>query len=292
VELSHRALVSALYAQRRLGGSNSSDVVLSASPLGSANAIAELLLPLAFGARIELADSGDLASPQRLAARAAACEATLIQAPPSVWQQLLDAGWTGGKALRIIATGEPLGRPLVQRLLPLCRELWNVYGAAETGGGCVAALVPPDQSKPLIGRPLGNVQVHVLDAHLHPVPVGITGELYVGGDTLATGYRDLPAATIAQFPADPFRRIPGARLFRTGDLARRLPNGEIDLLARADHRTARHPSPFAAPEPKVAVAPAALPPQPAATPPVEGILEPVPSASAFPAIAAVAPGAA
>jgi non-ribosomal peptide synthetase component F len=246
VELSHRALVSLLYARQRIGGVNPADSVFSASPLGGADALAESLLPLVFGARLELASVADLTTAAALAARLTRCQPTLVQAPPSVWNALLSAGWTGDPALRLICSGEPLTRELADRLLPHGRELWNIYGAAETGGGCLAARIAAGSAQPLLGRPLGNMQVHVLDAHLQPVPIGIAGEVLVGGDALATGYRDEPAETMARFVIDPFRRMPGARLFRTGDLARRLPSGEIEFIGRADGRAARRPFPLPA----------------------------------------------
>ena len=239
VEISQRALVSSLHSLRRVVRLAPEDVVFGAAALSGMDAIVELLLPLVFGARAELAGRADLAAPDRLAERAAASGATVVQAPPSQWERLLGAGWTGGKSLRILSIGEPLSRELAARLLPCCRELWNLYGTAETAGGCIAAPVGPGRSPAMVGRPLANVQIHLLDSHLQPVPVGIPGEIFVGGDGLAQGYRRQPSLTAEQFISDPFRRLPGARLFRTGDLARRHPNGEIEFLGRLDQQTAR-----------------------------------------------------
>lgn len=238
VELTHRTIVSSLHALRRLAGLTGADVVLAAAPLLSPDAISELLLPLIFGARVELASTEEMTDPGQLAARAATCRPTLLQAAPSKLRQMIEAGWTGDKSLRVLSSGEPLPRDLADRLLPCCGELWNLYGAAETTGGCLAAPVAAGRSAPVVGRPLANVQIHLLDSRLQPVPVGIPGEIYVGGDTLAARYRRQPTETASQFPADPFRRLPGTRLFRTGDLARRLPNGEIEFLGRLDQRTA------------------------------------------------------
>jgi amino acid adenylation domain-containing protein len=282
VELSHRAIVSTLYALRRLSGISNTDVVLAAAPLLSADAMTGLLLPLVFGARLELAAGDDIADPAHLVAHASACHPTLMLAAPSEWRQLLDAGWHGEKSLRILASGEPLTRELADRLLRYCRELWNLYGSAETTGACLAAPVLPGRQVPVIGRPLGNVQVHVLDAHLQPVPVGIMGEIYVGGDTLATGYRGQPTETATHFPADPFRRTPGARLFRTGDLARRLINGEIEFLHRHDARTpSRHVAVPTEPAPETHAAE----PEPEAPAPVHRERSPV--SLSFPAITAL-----
>lgn len=243
VEFSHRAIVSMLYARRSLGRITASDVVFGMAPLHSVDAATELLLPLAFGARLELAAADELTDPTALAARLASSEATFLQAAPSLCRELISAGWTGGKLLRIHSANEPLPRELADQLLAGCHELWNTYGTAETAGACLAAPFTRDQANPLLGRPFGNAHIHLLDDCLQPMPVGLPGEIYVGGETLASGYRNDPAGTIDQFPADPFRRTPGARLFRTGDLACRLPNGEIEYLGRHDQRTPSRPIP-------------------------------------------------
>ena len=156
---------------------------------------------------------------------------------------MLSAGWTGGSALRLHSTGEPLPRELADRLRGICREVWNTYGTTETAGSCLAAPVTREHAQPLLGRPFGNAHIHLLDAGLQPVPVGLPGEICVGGETLASGYRNDPLGTIGQFPPDPFHRTPGARLFRTGDLACRLPNGEVEFLGRRDQRIPSRPLP-------------------------------------------------
>ncbi len=241
VELSHRAIVNSLHAFRRLCNLTPADTFVGLSTAGSIEALTELLLPLVFGARLALVPHGDLADASRLAAALSAAHPTVAQAAPSRWQQLLDAGWGGDKSLRLLASGECLTREVADRLLSCGSQVWNVYATAESAGACLAAPVMPGSGRPLVGRAMGNAQIHVLDAHLQPVPVGITGEIYVGGDALSAGYRDRPADTIAHFPVDPFRHTPGARLFRTGDLARRLPNGELDHLGRLDGKIARRP---------------------------------------------------
>ena len=142
----------------------------------------------------------------------------------------------------VISTGEQLRitPPVVQLFKALrgCR-LHNLYGPSETHG--VTALVTSDApdtwpAQPSIGRPIFNTQIYVLDAHLQPVPLGVIGELYIGGDSLARGYLDRPALTAEKFVPDPFHTRAGSRLYRTGDLARYLPNGNIEFLGRMDHQ--------------------------------------------------------
>jgi non-ribosomal peptide synthetase component F len=260
VEYSHRALISMLHATQQLVRLDPVDVLLGTAEFSTAAAITDLLLPLLFGARLELASPQDLIRPLQLATRTAVNKPTVMLAAPAVWRRLLETGWTGNPGLRLISRGEPLARELADRLLRCGSGLWNFYDTAETAGVCMAAAVATGRPATLEGRPVANVQVHLLDAHLQPVPVGLPGELFVGGDSLATGYRRATDGTARQFTADPFRRLPGARLFRTGDRARRLPGGEIELLGRVEPRTATLPQVAAASAkvaPPILTAPAA-----------------------------------
>src|SRR5262249_18993673 len=94
----------------------------------------------------------------------------------------------------------------------------------------------PASDVPTIGRPIANARTYVLDAQLRPVPLGVTGELCVGGDGLARGYLHRPSQTAERFVPDPFSDTPGARLYRTGDLARHLPDGRLEFMGRVDHQ--------------------------------------------------------
>jgi non-ribosomal peptide synthetase component F len=270
VEYSHRALISMLHAAQQLVRLEPANVLLGTAEFSTAAAITDLLLPLLFGARLELASPDDLVRPIQLATRTAMTKPTVMLAAPSVWRRLLETGWTGGPGLRLFSRGEALSRELADRLLHCGSSLWNFYDTTETAGVCLAGAVVPGRPTTLEGRPVANVQVHLLDAHLQPVPVGLPGELFVGGDSLATGYRQATPELAAQFVADPFRRLPGARLFRTGDRARRLPGGEIELLGRVEPRAASRPAVAApatpAPEPARVFSQPSAPSAPAAEP--------------------------
>lgn len=235
VQLTHRVLVGSAHALRRLARPAADDVLLAIASLSSIEALSELLLPLLFGARMMCVKPEEIADARLLVARIQSSGATLMIGTPSLWESLLAADWKGSRTIRLFSTGESLAAALADRLLPLCREMWNLYGTAETAGACLAAPIAAGRSAGVVGRPVANAQVHLLDRHLQAVPVGITGEICVGGDLLASGYHRQAPATAQRFIADPYRRIPGARLFRTGDLARRNPNGEIEFLGRMDH---------------------------------------------------------
>lgn len=271
VQLTHRVLVGSAHAFRRLARPEAADVLLATAPLGSIEAFSELLLPLLFGARLALPKPDEIGHASKLIARIQASGATLMMGPPSLWESLLAADWTGCRTLRLFSTGETLAGPLAERLASRCHELWNVYGTAETAGACLAAPIGSGRPAGVVGRPMANVQAHLLDRHLQAVPVGITGEICVGGDLLANGYHRQATLTTSRFIPDPFRRIPGARLFRTGDLGRRNANGEIEFLGRMDHvetarETPRLPAGIAAPGFVNAKAPASTAPTAAETP--------------------------
>jgi thioesterase domain-containing protein/acyl carrier protein len=135
----------------------------------------------------------------------------------------------------MLTAGEPLTWILAQRLLERGAGLWNLYGPTETTVYATGTRIHKD-TKITVGRPLANCTTYVLDEHQQRLPVGATGELFLGGICVGAGYLNRPELTAEKFLVDPFSSEPGARLYRTGDLARVLPTGEIDLLGRADNQ--------------------------------------------------------
>jgi amino acid adenylation domain-containing protein len=142
-------------------------------------------------------------------------------------------------SLRLLATGGEAAVSDISREFARTRPCFNLYGPTE--GSVVAAchVVIPEEDYPFgipIGRPLSNYRTYVLDPAMNPVPVGVRGELYLGGAGLARGYHDRPAITAAAFVPDPFSAKPGGRLYRTGDLVRWNAEGELEFIGRADHQ--------------------------------------------------------
>ncbi|WP_337459730.1 condensation domain-containing protein, partial [Pseudomonas asplenii] len=158
---------------------------------------------------------------------------TVMQATPATWQMLVSSGWTGKQDLRIFCGGEALPRNLARELLARSRELWNLYGPTEaTIWACVARVDEHGDSAMVpIGKPMDNTRVYLLDAHYQPVPLGVAGELYIGGVQVARGYLNRPDLTAERFLDDPFN---GGRMYRTGDLARYLADGTVEYLGRND----------------------------------------------------------
>jgi amino acid adenylation domain-containing protein len=159
---------------------------------------------------------------------------------PTLHQLLLEyAGKVNLDSLSaVIVAGEACNVEVVRRhyqRLPRTR-LYNEYGPTEGTVWSIACEIPPDFSGSIvpIGKPIPNMQAYVLDARQQPVPVGVTGELYIGGEGLATGYFNRPELTAERFLSNPFQ--PGDRLYRTGDLVHWLPDGQLAFLGRIDHQ--------------------------------------------------------
>lgn|GEM_PF-887449 len=230
VEIEHRALTNFLCSMMREPGLGEDDVLLAVTTLSFDIAGLELWLPLIRGARIELASRETAADPVALARRIEAAGVTIMQATPATWRMLLDSGWGGSARLKVLCGGEQMTAELARRLLPACRELWNLYGPTETTiWSSVARIESPDDVT--IGRPIANTRIYVLDDHLSPVPPGLVGELWIGGEGVARGYLNRPDLTAERFVEDPFH---GGRMYRTGDRARYLHDGRIVCLGRAD----------------------------------------------------------
>ncbi|XXX81466.1 amino acid adenylation domain-containing protein [Sorangium sp. So ce134] len=179
-------------------------------------------------------------APRSLAEQARAHGATMLQCTPSLMQMILqDADAVRSlEPLRVLMLGgEALPSALaaeVKRALP--GRLVNMYGPTETTVWSMTHEVREAEGVVPIGRPIANTQVYLLDRHLEPAPVGVPGELYIGGAGVARGYHDRPALTAERFVPDPFAGAPGARLYRTGDVARRRPDGTVVFLGRSDQQ--------------------------------------------------------
>ncbi|HEV8581882.1 MAG TPA: non-ribosomal peptide synthase/polyketide synthase [Thermoanaerobaculia bacterium] len=236
VQLPHRAVVNFLLAMAERPGLQAGDVIPALTTISFDIAGLEIYLPLAVGGRIEMVKREEAADGALLAARLAACGATLLQATPATWRLLLDAGWQGDRALKALCGGEALPRELAASLLEKVGELWNVYGPTETAVWSAAGEVGAGEGPVLLGAPIANTRFYVVERRLRPVPVGVPGELWIAGDGVARGYLGRPDLTAERFAPDPFAEQPGARLYRTGDLVRYRTGGALEFLGRLDHQ--------------------------------------------------------
>jgi acyl-coenzyme A synthetase/AMP-(fatty) acid ligase len=215
-------------------GLTGQDTLLSVTTLSFDIAALEIFLPLMVGARVVIVSRATTSDGALLAGKLAQCGATAMQATPATWRLLLEAGWPGSKQLTMLCGGEALPRELAAQLMVKGSVLWNLYGPTETTVWSTLCRVASQEPRVSIGRPIANTQIYILDSHLQPVPIGVSGDLYIGGDGLARGYLNRPDLTEERFVANPFSDKPDARLYKTGDLARYFADGNIEFLGRID----------------------------------------------------------
>jgi amino acid adenylation domain-containing protein len=236
VQVTHAALANVLRALHLQLGLDERAIFLAVTTVSFDIAAVELFLPLIVGARTILLSRAQAQNASELTAEIEHSGVTMMQATPATWQMLVESGWEGKRSLTILCGGEKLSAHLAAALLPRSAALWNLYGPTETTIWSSARRITDPQPVITIGRPFANTQFYLLDAAFQPVPIGIPAELYIGGTGLARGYLHRPELTAERFIPHPFSQIPGARLYRTGDRARYLPNGEIEILGRLDHQ--------------------------------------------------------
>ncbi len=233
VEIPHRALSNLLHSMRSVPGCTALDTMFSVTTLSFDISGLEIFLPLICGARVELASHKEVSDAGLLIRRISDVRPTLMQATPAMWRMLIEAGWAGSDGLKILCGGEALPRDLADRLLDRCTSLWNLYGPTETTIWSMVERIERGAGIS-IGRPIANTSIYILDKSLQPVPVGVRGELYIGGHGLARGYRNRPDLTSERFIPNPLGIETDPIIYRTGDLARWLTDGRIEHLGRSD----------------------------------------------------------
>jgi amino acid adenylation domain-containing protein len=242
VMIPHQGIVNRLLWMQEAFGLTAEDRVLQKTPFGFDVSLWELFWPLLTGARLVFARPEGHKDPRYLVDLIAREGITTLHFVPSMLEVFLGA--PGVESLhslrRVVASGEALPPPLVRRFFTRLghAELHNLYGPTEASVDVSVwscGPEPPRASVP-IGRPIANHGLYVVDRCLGPQPVGVPGELLLGGPGLARGYLGRPDLTAAAFIPDPFGGAPGGRLYRTGDLVRHLPDGNVEFLGRIDHQ--------------------------------------------------------
>lgn len=236
VEIPHRALVNFLSSILREPGCTAHDVMLSVTTISFDIFGLELYVPLLAGARVEIAGREVAMDGRHLRDLCESVQPTIMQATPATWRMLVEAGWLGSKSLTVLCGGEALPSDLAASLLDRSTALWNMYGPTETTIWSTIEKLERADREITIGRPIANTDVYILDQFLQPVPIGVSGELYIGGHGLARGYRGRPELTTDRFITHPFSPEPHAKLYRTGDLARYRTDGRLVHLGRVDHQ--------------------------------------------------------
>ncbi len=235
VTVRHQGLTNFLLSMSEEPGFTNKDYLLALTTICFDISLLELLLPLVTGGTVEILSESIIHDGILLKEAIEASDATVVQATPATWKILQIAGWTNSKSIKILCGGEALSRELADFLLNDGeREVWNLYGPTETTIWSTAYRLTPGE-KILIGRPIRNTECYILNSHMKPVPAGVTGDLYIGGDGVAKGYLNQPELTRERFIQHPFRPN-GERLYMTGDLARYTSEGLIEFLGRSDQQ--------------------------------------------------------
>ena len=240
VQIPHRAAVNFLQSMKQQPGISENDVLLSVTTLSFDIAVLELYLPIISGATTVIASRETAMDGAKLAKTLGDHEITIMQATPATWRMLMESGWQNRNQLKALCGGEAMAIELRDQLLAQKVSLWNMYGPTETTVWSTIAEIQQAQEIITIGKPIANTQIYILDKQMQPVPAGVPGELYIGGDGLAAGYLNRPELTAEKFidvgnlAADVFPRADRYRIYRTGDLARWRNDGTLECLGRTD----------------------------------------------------------
>jgi amino acid adenylation domain-containing protein len=236
VQVPHRGVVNFLSTMQQTPGLGATDILLSVTTLSFDIAVLELMLPLTVGATTVLVSRAVAMNGEALLQTMQRSGATVMQATPATWRILLAAGWQQSPNLRIFSGGEALPAALAQELVQRAGQVWNLYGPTETTIWSTCYQITGPEAQPLIGQPIANTQIYLLDAAQQRVPIGVPGEIYIGGDGVVRGYLNRPELTAERFIPNPLSADPQARLYRTGDLARYLPDGNLQYFQRLDNQ--------------------------------------------------------
>ena len=253
VVIRHSALGHYVQAMRGQLAITSKDVYLHTASIAFSSSVRQLMLPLTHGARVVIATGDEIRQPVVLFEMIKSEGVTIIDIVPSYWRNCISAlanldvnarKILLDNCLRLIATAsEPLLSDLPRKWtfeLQHGARLINMFGQTETTG--IVAVYPIGATKDAdvkivhVGRPIANTQIYLLDAKRRPVPVGVLGEIYIGGAGLARGYLNQPEITAERFVPNQISKELGARLYRTGDLGRYMPDGNIEFVGRTDQQ--------------------------------------------------------
>ena len=238
VQVPHGCVVNFLYSMQQTPGFTANDSVLAVTTLSFDIAVLELYLPTISGGKVVILDSMKSADGKELANQLDQHNITLLQATPATWRLMIQAGWEGKSNLKALCGGEPMPQDLVKPLLSRCDELWNMYGPTETTVWSAVYQITDAEAPILIGKPIGNTQIYILDAKGNEVPVGCDGEVYIGGAGVTLGYRNRDDLTNERFVdsryRNPFANFVSDKLYKTGDLAKHRFDGNIQFLRRND----------------------------------------------------------
>ncbi|MEO6366659.1 MAG: non-ribosomal peptide synthetase, partial [Steroidobacteraceae bacterium] len=234
VRIPQRAVVNFLESMRRAPGMNAGTRLAAVTTVSFDISVLELFLPLVAGGTAVIVPREVAMDGHALRVLLEQQDISMMQATPATWRLLIEAGWRGGRGFHALCGGEALPDDLAEALLERVGELWNMYGPTETTVWSTCERIQPGQGSIGIGRPLANTQVWVVDDGGALQPIGVPGEICIGGEGVAEGYHRRPALTAACFVPDRISGREGARLYRTGDMGRWTAEGRLQHLGRSD----------------------------------------------------------
>ena len=238
VQVPHGAVVNFLHSMRVEPGFGEGDSLLAVTTLSFDIAVLELYLPTISGGKVVILGAATSSNGEQLAEQIRRHDISLLQATPATWRLLIQSQWSGESDLKILCGGEPMPRDLVAPLLDRCGELWNMYGPTETTVWSAVYQITDPEAPILIGKPIGNTQIYLLDENGNEVPAGCEGELFIGGAGVTLGYRNRPDLTDERFVRNryrnPFADYVSDRIYKTGDIARYRLDGNLEFLRRND----------------------------------------------------------
>ncbi|WP_188068391.1 hybrid non-ribosomal peptide synthetase/type I polyketide synthase [Brevibacillus brevis] len=229
----HRALSNFLLSMSREPGMTAEDKLLSVTTFSFDIFGLELFLPLITGATVILATKTEMGDGNQLRLLLETHGITVMQATPATWKMMIMSGWSGSPQMKALCGGESLPTDLAREMLERAGSFWNMYGPTETTIWSTVSEIT-DAEQQTIGKPIDNTQIYILDSFNKPVPLGVYGEMYIGGMGVASGYVNNPTLTAERFVANPFDSDLHPKMYRTGDIARFLADGTIQCAGRVD----------------------------------------------------------
>lgn len=236
VEISHGALLNFLLSMKKNPGIDAKDTLLAVTTLSFDIAGLEVWLPLLCGAQVRIASREDTSDGSALLDEIKKCNITFMQATPSTWRILLEAGWKEAKGFKALCGGEYYSRDLADEILQTGARLWNVYGPTETTIWSSISEITLDDKPISLGIPIDNTWFLVVDNKGEPLPCWIPGELCIGGLGLAKGYLNQPELTYTKFTNSPKGFESLGKMYHTGDLVFKHKNGNMYYMGRIDHQ--------------------------------------------------------
>jgi len=240
VPIRHKSLSNLLYTMQKRPGMHKDGVVLAMASISFDMHVPEIYLPLITGAKVILVRQNETDLGKSLIKTLDKYAVNTMYATPTTYRILVESGWAGKQDLKVISGGEGLPSDLAKELVKKAKSVWNGYGPSEAIFSSFYEVGSNPGYNDLfcapIGFPITNTQYYIVDGKRQVVPIGVAGELLIGGDCLSPGYLNRTQLTKEKFINNPWQRSSHSLLYRTGDLVRRLPDGNIEFLGRIDHQ--------------------------------------------------------